>query len=65
MILPVKTSTGEYNVVLERGALSHIKDYLSLNRKALIVTDSGVPTQYAEAVSCQYQNNAQSLLLLQ
>jgi 3-dehydroquinate synthase len=53
MILPVKTSTGEYNVVLERGALSHIKDYLSLNRKALIVTDSGVPVEYSRSVSEQ------------
>ena len=53
MILPVKTSTGEYNVVLERGALSHIKDYLSLNRKALIVTDSGVPVEYSKSVSEQ------------
>ena len=53
MILPVKTSIGEYNVVLERGALSNLKDYLNLNRKALIVTDSGVPVEYSKSVSEQ------------
>ena len=51
MIIPVKTSTGSYDIVLERGALSRVEQHLNLNRKALIVTDSGVPKQYAEIVA--------------
>ena len=51
MIIPVKTSTGSYDIVLEPGALSQVEQHLNLNRKALIVTDSGVPKQYAEIVA--------------
>lgn len=53
MIIPVKTSVGEYNIVLERGSLNNLNEYLNLNRKVLIVTDSGVPSEYAEIVSKQ------------
>ena len=51
MIIPVKTSVGTYDIVLERGALNSIDKYLNLNRKVLVVTDSGVPAQYAKAVA--------------
>ena len=56
MIIPVKTGSGEYNIYLERGALSRAKEYLNLNRKVLIVTDSGVPKEYSDAVAkqCKY-----------
>ena len=53
MILPVKTGTGGYNIYLERGALKKAGEYLNLSRRALIVTDSGVPTEYAETVAAQ------------
>lgn len=53
MIIPVKTSTGEYNIVLKRGILGNLSDYLNLERKALIVTDSGVPKNYSETVAKQ------------
>ena len=51
MIIPVKTSVGTYDIVLERGALNSVEKYLNLNRKVLVVTDSGVPAQYAKTVS--------------
>lgn len=51
MIIPVKTSSGEYNIILERGCLFKAKEYLNLNRKVLIVTDSGVPCEYSETVA--------------
>lgn len=51
MIIPVKTQNGSYNIYLERGALSKAGEYFSLDRKALIVTDSGVPKEYAETVA--------------
>lgn len=53
MIIPVKVESGNYNIYLERGALNRAKEYLSLNRKVLIVTDSGVPKEYAECVASQ------------
>lgn len=53
MIIPVKVESGNYNIYLERGALNRAKEYLSLNRKVLIVTDSGVPKEYAECVAAQ------------
>ena len=53
MILPVKTGTGGYNIYLERGALKKAGEYLNLSRRALIVTDSGVPQEYAETVAAQ------------
>lgn len=53
MIIPVKTSTGEYNIVLERGVLSNLKEHLKLKRRALIVTDSGVPEVYSKTVAEQ------------
>lgn len=51
MIIPVKTSKGQYDIVLKRGALKEIGEYLDLNRKVLVVTDSGVPREYAEYVA--------------
>lgn len=51
MIIPVKTSSGGYNIILERGALKKADKHFSLNRRVLIVTDSGVPSIYAETVA--------------
>lgn len=47
----VRHALGSYNVYCERGALSHIGDYFALDRRVLIVTDTGVPKEYAEAVA--------------
>lgn len=51
MIIPVKTSVGKYDIVLQRGALNMVGEYLQLDRKVFIVTDSGVPKKYAETVA--------------
>ena len=40
-----------YDIVLERGGLKRVGELFDLNRKAMIVTDSGVPSQYADAVA--------------
>ncbi|MBR6502138.1 MAG: 3-dehydroquinate synthase [Clostridia bacterium] len=53
MIIPVKTAAGGYDIYLERGALKRAGEYFNLNRKALIVTDSGVPQEYAKTVAAQ------------
>ena len=51
MIIPVKTSSGGYDIVLERGALAHVAEYWNLNRRVLVVTDDGVPPVYARTVA--------------
>ena len=51
MIIPVKTSNGEYDIVLERGALEKVGELLNLNRRVMIVADSGVPQEYAKTVA--------------
>ncbi len=53
MIIPVKTPRGGYDIVLKQGALSEISSLLNVNRKALIVTDDGVPSEYAMTVAAQ------------
>ena len=43
----------EYNVTIGTGILSSAGQYFNLNRKVFILTDSGVPKSYAEAVKSQ------------
>ncbi len=40
-----------YPITVERGILQKIENYFDLNRKVLIVTDSGVPKMYSQAVA--------------
>ena len=46
----VKTSYGNYDVIMEDGALSRVGEFWDLDRNVLIVTDDGVPP-YAETVA--------------
>ncbi|MCQ2414416.1 MAG: 3-dehydroquinate synthase [Clostridia bacterium] len=50
MILPVHLSEKSYDIVLASGALGKAGELFDLNRKVLVVTDSGAPTEYAEAI---------------
>ncbi len=51
MQLPVKTAFSGYTITLERGCLSRAGEILDLNRRVLVVTDSGVPATYAATVA--------------
>lgn len=53
MIVPVKTDTWDYDIVLEPGALGRAGELLNLRRRVLIITDSGVPERYAECIAAQ------------
>lgn len=53
MIISVTTRDGEYPIYLERGALNRAGEYLSLDRKCLVVTDDGIPTEYVEILKGQ------------
>ena len=50
MVLPVNLGEQSYDIIIERGALGRIGTYLNLNRRVLILTDSGVPSQYASTL---------------
>lgn len=54
MIISVKTQLGGYDIVLERGIVSSVGEFCNTTKKALIVTDSGVPSQYAKTVAAQF-----------
>ncbi len=53
MRIPVKTAGGGYDILLERGALTRAGAFMNLKRRVLIVTDSGVPTEYAATIAAQ------------
>ena len=53
MILNVDLKHTDYNIYIERGNLKKAGELLNLNRKVLIVTDEGVPKEYAEIVASQ------------
>ena len=57
MIITVKTSTGSYDIVLERGALNRLSEICDIKKRALIVTDDGVPKEYSQIVSEQFENS--------
>ncbi len=51
MILPLTLPQNSYDIVIERGCLQQAGQLLNLNRKVLIVTDTGVPETYAQTVA--------------
>lgn len=53
MIIPMNLSENHYTIVVERGVLAHAHQQLNLNRRVLVVTDDGVPAEYAQTVAAQ------------
>ena len=53
MILKVELEKNGYDIVIERGCLARAGELLSLDRRVLVVTDSGVPSVYAKTVAAQ------------
>lgn len=50
MIIPINLGSNSYNIIVERNLLQKADEYLNLNRKVLIVTDEGVPAEYASSL---------------
>lgn len=50
-VLHMNTGFDGYDITVERGALQRAGELLSIDRKALIVTDDGVPKQYSQTVA--------------
>ena len=53
MTIHMNLGEGSYDIIVERGVLTSAKRHLNLNRRVLIVTDSGVPCEYARTVAAQ------------
>ena len=47
-----------YDILVERGILSRAKEHLNLNRRVLIVTDTGVPEAYPKLLAEQCGQSA-------
>ena len=55
MIITVNLGNRKYDITVKKDSLSDAGKYFNLNRKVLIVTDSGMPSEYAKCVekSCK------------
>ncbi len=53
MIIPLDLGNDSYDIILERGALKKAGELLGIEkgRKVLVVTDTGVPREYADTVA--------------
>ncbi len=57
MIIPLMLGKDSYDIVLERGAIKKAAELFEIKGKVLVVTDSGVPSVYAETVASQFENS--------
>lgn len=53
MNLHVDLKEHSYDIIMEHGILHHIAQHFNLDRKVMIITDDGVPTEYAQIVAAQ------------
>ena len=51
MIIPVNLGEKSYDVVIEKGVFARAEKELKLDRRVLIVSDDGVPPQYAKSLA--------------
>lgn len=56
MNITVNLSAKTYDIIIERGAINRISDFVSLDRKVMVISDTGVPAKYVEAVLSQCKN---------
>lgn len=54
-MIRMELGANSYNIELKRGNLEKAGELLNLNRKVMIITDAGVPIQYAKKVAEQCQ----------
>lgn len=62
MILNVNLKTQSYDVIVQEGALDNIAALLDLDRKVLVVTDDGVPKEYAQKVASSTKESVVAVL---
>ncbi len=59
MIIPLDLGKDSYDIILERGALKRAGELLGIpkDRKVLVVTDDGVPSEYANTVANSFEDS--------
>lgn len=59
MIIPLDLGKNSYDIILERGAIKRAGELLAIapGRKVLVVTDSGVPREYAKNVADCFEDS--------
>lgn len=57
MIIHMNLGQDSYDIVVERGVLTKANQHLNLNRRVLIVTDEGVPSEYAKTLAAQCRDS--------
>ena len=50
MVIPVNLGEKSYDIYMENGGLCKAKEFFDLQRRVLIVTDNGVPSEYANCI---------------
>ncbi len=50
MVIPVNLGEKSYNIYLKKGNIKNAGEIFDLDRRVLVVTDDGVPSQYAKAI---------------
>lgn len=53
MTIHMNLGGDSYDILVERGSLRKASDHLNLARRVLVVTDTGVPAEYAQTVAAQ------------
>ncbi len=56
MNIHLNLKENSYDIIVERGILEKANKHLNLNRRVLVVTDSGVPGSYAKTLANQCKN---------
>lgn len=57
MIISLLLGKDSYDIVLERGGIKKAGELFDIKGKVLVVTDSGVPEEYARTVAAQFENS--------
>ena len=57
MTIHMNLGQNSYDILVERGILANAKEYLNLNRRVLVVTDTQVPAVYAQTLAAQCKSS--------
>lgn len=50
MKLHVNLQERSYDIIMEKGIINHLNDYINLKRKVMIITDDNIPKSYYETI---------------
>lgn len=62
MIINTGLGANSYDIVIERGAIKRAGELINLDRNVLVVTDSGVPAEYAQIVADMCRNSVKVVI---